>query len=115
MRTLQRAAQSQRAYSKTSWECGPAFESQQAAEVSPPGAEFNPKKIFGFGGGAIRADFGGRAPGRRRWHRFGSRELTPLDVAGRAMEPTAEAEETLPTQGAQSSLRRTSAAGREFP
>jgi transposase len=42
-------------------------------------------------------------------------DVAPLDVGGASMEPTAKAEETLPTKGAQGTLWRTGAAGREFP
>lgn len=79
------------------WECRPALESQQATETSTTGAEFNQEKILRFGEGAIRADVDGRALGRRRRHCDGSRHFTALDVAGRAMEPAANAQETLPT------------------
>ena len=72
------------------------------------------EKIFRFGGGEIRADFGGRALGGRRRHGDGSRDLAPLDVGRRAVEPAAEAQETLPTKGAQIALWRTGAVGRQF-
>src|SRR5437667_9886228 len=97
------------------WECRPALESQQAVETSTPSIALNQKQIFRFGGGEIRADVGGRALGGRRRHCVGSRDLAPLDVAGRAMEPPTEAQETLPTQGTQIALWRTGAAGRQFP
>ncbi len=73
------------------------------------------KKIFGFRRGEIRPDLSGRALGRRRWHRAGSRHRTTLDVGRGTVEPATEAQETPPTKGAQGSLRRTGATGREFP
>src|ERR1700674_2758362 len=82
-----------------------AAESKQAAEASAPSAEFNQAEIFRFGGGTIWTDLSGRALGRGRRHRDGSRDFAPLDVGRTALEPAAEAQETLPTKGAQIALR----------
>ena len=63
------------------------------------------KKYSGSEGGEIRANAGGRALGRGRRHCDGSRDFAPLDVGRTALEPPAEAQETLPTKGAQIALR----------
>src|ERR1700704_5218843 len=73
-------------------------------EASASSTEFNQEEIFRFGGGTIRTDLGGRTPGRGRRHWSGSRDVAPLDVGGTAVEPAAETQETLPTQGAQIAL-----------
>jgi hypothetical protein len=72
------------------------------------------KKYSGSEDEEIRADSSGRTLGRGRRHCDGSRDLAPLDVGGTPMEPAAEAQETLPTPGAQIPLWRIGAIGRQF-
>jgi hypothetical protein len=89
------------------WQCGSALESGQARKDAAASAAVDYPKIFRWDGRALRAAAGRRAHGGRRWDRAGPRDLAALDAGAGAVEPAPDAQETLPTAGAQAAFWRT--------
>src|ERR1035437_5686017 len=97
------------------WQRGTGLEPGDAEEAASEGIGFDPGEVHGRGRATLRADAGGGALGQRRPDRDLGVHGAALDVERKTVEPGKESASAPQPAGAQGTLRRTGADGRQLP